>query len=97
MKGGPRMTKTIQNDQDKQQESLHNKQQESQQEQCLIVNEQLGDYLDGLLSPDEQNDFDTHLLICDSCQALVTDMQALLGNLKELPMEMLPELEELNG
>lgn len=85
------MTKTLKNDQSMQHDSLHNKQHDSQQEQCLIVNEQLGDYLDGLLSSDECRDFEAHLQACGDCQAMVTDMQALLGNLKELPMEMLPD------
>lgn len=50
---------------------------------CTLINEQLDDYLDGEVAPDQASALDGHISECASCQQIVADERALRNRLQE--------------
>jgi anti-sigma factor RsiW len=48
------------------------------------IEERLSDYLDGLLTPEERHEFDTHANSCESCAQLVAGISHLVGGLHSM-------------
>ena len=60
---------------------------------CEQTELRLSDYLDGLLTPEEQHAFDAHVNTCALCTPLVASVSHLITNLHSLePVEVPPRL-----
>ncbi|MGB7282342.1 MAG: zf-HC2 domain-containing protein [Candidatus Acidiferrum sp.] len=59
---------------------------------CEQTEAQLSDYLDGLLSPTERHDFDTHANTCESCAQVVASISHLLTDIHSIPQVEPPPL-----
>jgi anti-sigma factor RsiW len=55
--------------------------------------DQLGDYLDGVLSPEQQRTVEAHLAICSACSERRDRLESLVGAARALPEEVDPPAE----
>src|SRR5687768_13806345 len=62
-----------------------------------LTEQQLNDYLDGLLSNAEQTRLDAHLAVCAECRTELTAMRRVLVDLHALPAGVKPERDLLPG
>lgn len=61
---------------------------------CAEMVEQITDYLEGVLPPDDIARFRTHLTSCDGCEAYLEQVHTTLRALRGTPDEVLsPETE----
>lgn len=51
---------------------------------CEHIEARLSDYLDGLLTPDEQHEFDVHANSCENCSQLVASISHLVSGLHSM-------------
>jgi anti-sigma factor RsiW len=59
--------------------------------------DQLGDYLDGMLSPDQRRGVEEHLAICSACSERRHRLESLIGAARTLPEEIEPPVELWSG
>ena len=60
---------------------------------CVLTEERLSDYLDGLLAPVEGAAFSAHANTCEQCAKLVAQVNGLVSRMQQLePLEAPPEL-----
>ena len=59
--------------------------------------DQLGDYIDGMLSPEQQRRVEAHLAICSACSERRHGLESLVGAARALPEEIAPPLELWTG
>ena len=60
---------------------------------CVLTEERLSDYLDGLLSPAEAEVFSGHVSSCEQCGKLVAQVGGLVNRMQRLePLEAPPQL-----
>ncbi|MFY9803046.1 MAG: zf-HC2 domain-containing protein [Candidatus Acidiferrales bacterium] len=60
---------------------------------CVLTEERLSDYLDGLLSPAEAAEFSAHVAGCGECGKLVAQVGGLVNRMQRLePLETPPQL-----
>ena len=57
---------------------------------CRDAVELMTEYLEGVMSVDEQARFEAHLAQCDACTAYLDQMRATIATLGHLPTEHLP-------
>lgn len=61
---------------------------------CAEMVEQITDYLEGVLPPDQIAKFRAHLISCDGCEAYLEQVHTMLRSLRGTPDEVLsPEVE----
>jgi anti-sigma factor RsiW len=53
---------------------------------CSKAHKLIGDYLDGTLQPDEENELQEHLQSCADCRELVKDFQGIVEEAKKMQM-----------
>jgi anti-sigma factor RsiW len=58
---------------------------------CTLINEQLDDYLDGELTPDQANLFDRHLGECAPCLRNLDEQRALQTRLRDYGASNMPQ------
>ena len=58
---------------------------------CTQINEQLDDYLDGELTPEQAGLYDQHLVGCTSCQSKIGEQRALQARLREYGASSMPQ------
>lgn len=59
--------------------------------------DQLGDSVDGMLSPEQQRSLEAHLAICSACSARRERLESLVGAARALPHEIEPPPELWTG
>jgi anti-sigma factor RsiW len=60
---------------------------------CVLTEERLSDYLDGLLSPEEAAAFSAHSNSCEQCRTLVAQVGGLVSRMQRMePLEAPPQL-----
>ena len=58
---------------------------------CETYTEHIGDLVDGTISPERRAELDRHLAACESCRALVADLQEIRGVTSRLAVHKPPE------
>ncbi|HEX4469095.1 MAG TPA: zf-HC2 domain-containing protein, partial [Gemmatimonadaceae bacterium] len=59
--------------------------------------DQLGDYLDGMVSPDQRRGVEAHLAKCSACSERRRGLESLIGAARTLPEEVEPPVELWSG
>jgi len=60
---------------------------------CIVAVEQVTDYLEGALSPDQRTGFEQHLVTCPGCLIYLRQVQAQIAAAKALAQPAPPRAE----